>query len=276
MRKEIIYRRYAFEIFLLLSMALIARGHAQVNTEVMRKEDIKPGLHFDAGGDVGYVEGNSSLFQNRSNLRLDYVQDWGQLFLVANYRLGSKDKLLFINKGFSHFRAVKTIRSPVYGELFLQQEFNEFIQLKNRMLIGSGLRIKWNEGKSAVDSVQKVHLITGIGLMWEREVIDTTGPDGAGGDPVHGELASLLRSTNYVVFNWNPKPTIGFLTTAYFQFDTKRLADYRILTRSTLKVGLTKRLSLTLNLNLRYDSEPPGEIKSMDLDLRNGFSYSFK
>lgn len=262
-------------LFLLSPLILFSIANAQVNTEAMRKENLKPGLYLDGGGDMGYIDGNSNLFQNRSNLRLDYVQDWGQIFLVANYRLGSKEKLIFINKGFSHFRAVKSFRSPVYGELFLQQEFNEFIQLSNRTLIGSGLRIKWNETGSIADSSRKCILITGVGLMWEREVIDS-GPDGTEGDPVYGNLASLLRSTNYIVFEWNPKPAIGFLATGYFQFDTQRLADYRILTRSTLKVGLTKRLSLTLDLNLRYDSEPPGKIEPLDIDFRNGFSYSFK
>jgi hypothetical protein len=230
---------YAFSLLLFLGIALITSSRAQVNTEAMRKVDLTPGLHLDIGGDIGYIGGNSSLFQNRSHLRLDYVQDWGQLFLVANYHLGMKDQLLFINKGFSHFRAVKPIRSAFSGELFLQQEFNEFIQLNDRMLIGSGLRIKWNESEDSGESSQKLSLVTGVGLMWEREKIDA-GPEGTEGDPVHGELASLLRSTNYVVFDWAPKSTIGF------------------------------------DLNLRYDSEPPGEIEPLDLELRNGFSYTFR
>lgn len=241
----------------------------------MRKEDLSPGIHLNVGGDVGYVGANSSLFQNRSNLRLDHVQEWGQLFLVANYHLGMKDGLLFINKGFAHLRAVKFIRSTISGELFLQQEFNEFIQLKDRMLVGSGLRIRWIELGGFGDLSPKLTLHTGVGLMWEREKIDS-GSDATGGDPVHGELASLLRSTNYVVFDWAPESTIGFLTTAYFQFDTQRLADYRILSSATIKIGLTKRLSLTLDMNLRYDSEPPGEIEPLDLELRNGFSYTFR
>ena len=274
MGKIVIHSRQYIPAFVLWIMMSTGIG-AQVNTEAMRKEDLKPGFHANVGGEFGYVGGNSSLLQNRSNLRLDFVQEWGQLFLVADYHLGVKDERLFINKGFAHFRAVKQARSVVAGELFLQQEFNEFIQLNSRTLVGTGLRIKWNKSSELGELAEKLSLATGAGLMWEREVIDT-GPAGTGGDPVHGELASLLRSTNYVVFNWNPKPAIGFLTTAYFQFDTQRLADYRILTRSTLKADLTKRLSLTFDLNMRYDSEPPVGIKSMDLDLRNGFSYSFK
>jgi hypothetical protein len=275
MVRETGHQLYAFRLLLFLGIALITSSRAQVNTEAMRKDDLTPGLHLDIGGDIGYIEGNSSLFQNRSHLRLDYVQEWGQLFLVANYHLGMKDQLLFINKGFSHLRAVRQLRSPIYGEVFLQQEFNEFIQLNDRILVGSGLRIKWNELEGFGKSSQELSLVTGVGLMWEREKIDA-GPEGTAGDPVHDELASLLRSTNYAVFDWAPTSTIGFMITTYFQFDTQRLSDYRILASSTLKVSLSKRLSLTLDLNIRYDSEPPGEIEPLDLELRNGFSYTFR
>ncbi|MFB0515582.1 MAG: DUF481 domain-containing protein [Candidatus Neomarinimicrobiota bacterium] len=258
-----------------LGLLLGTLSEAQVNTESMRREDLGPGFHVDLGGDVGYTDGNSNLFQNRSNLRFDYVRDWGQMFLVSYYRISKKDKAFFINKGFSHLRTVKNLRGAFYGEVFLQKEFNEFIQLQDRQLIGGGLRIKWNETEQFKALPEHLHLATGIGFMWEREEIDT-GPDGTQGDPFHGSLASLIRSTNYLVFNWTPKPSLGLLTTAYFQIDTRRISDYRVLARSTFNVAITKRLGLTLDMNLRYDSEPPGQVKAVDIDFSNGFSYKFK
>lgn len=257
----------------LIGLMLISDGMAQVNTEAMRKEDIEPGAHIDLGGNIGYTEGNSNLFQNRSKLRLDYIQDWGHMFLVANYRLGRKDETLFINKGFTHFRTVKPLWQALSGEFFLQKEFNEFIQLQDRQLLGLGLRIKWHELQPFSTRFEHLQLITGVGIMSEREEIDI-GADGTRRDPVHGALAQLIRSTNYIVLGWKPKESLAFLTTAYFQFDTHRAEDYRILTQSTLKVAITKRLALTIEMNLRHDSEPPGDVKAFDLDLTNGFAYT--
>jgi len=243
----------------ILWLSPIAITLSQVNTEAMRMEGLSPGFHFDLGGNFGYADGNSSLFQNRSNLRLDYVPDWGQIFLVSNYRISTKDKTLFINKGFSHLRTVKALRRSLYGEVFVQKEFNEFINLRDRQLLGGGVRIKWNEMEQIKLFPEHLQFAMGIGLMWEREVIDA-GPDGTQGDPIHGTLASLLRSTNYVVLNWIPKESLAILTTAYFQADTRRASDYRILVRTTLKVALAKRLDLTIDMNLRHDSEPPGGV----------------
>ncbi|UCD37944.1 MAG: DUF481 domain-containing protein [Fidelibacterota bacterium] len=241
----------------------------------MRKEDLGPGFHFNLGGNLGYTDGNSSFFQNRSNLRIDYVRGWGQAFLASNYRVSIKDKNLFINKGFSHLRVVKSLRKALYGEVFVQKEFNEFIQLKDRQLLGGGLRIKWDEVESFTFIPEQLQLATGIGVMWEREVFNIES-DGGQGDPIHGDLAALLRSTNYMVLNWRPRETLGFLTIAYFQVDTRRVSDHRILALSTLRVMIAKRLELTVEMNLRYDSEPPEGVESMDLDFTNGFSYRFK
>ncbi|NQV37431.1 MAG: DUF481 domain-containing protein [Candidatus Marinimicrobia bacterium] len=248
---------------------------AQINTETYRQENLKKGIHFSAGGDIGYVEGNSSIFQNGSTGWLDYIQDWGYIFAVTNYQIKMKDKKLFLNKGFSHLRVVKSGKEPRSIELFLQQEFNEFIQLESRSLAGLGLRINWNPKQSQATETSKVLVFSGFGLMVEREIIDS-GPDGNLGDPVHGDKIILLRSTNYLVLNWNPTPAIKILTTTYYQPDVKRWVDYRILNRVTLKIDLTKRLSATLNFNMRYDSEPPGTIKHLDIDINNGFSYNFK
>ncbi|UCD37885.1 MAG: DUF481 domain-containing protein [Fidelibacterota bacterium] len=199
----------------------------------------------------------------------------GRFFLVSNYQISKKDKLLFINKGFSHLRTVKSLRRSLYGEVFVQKEFNEFINLRDRQLLGGGLRIKWDEMERIKLFPEQLQFAMGIGLMWEREVIDA-GADGTQGDPIHNTLALLLRSTNYVVLKWTPKESLAILTTAYFQVDTRRASDYRILARTTLRVALTKRLELTVDVNLRHDSEPPGGVKALDLDLVNGFSYRFK
>ncbi|UCH11256.1 MAG: DUF481 domain-containing protein [Fidelibacterota bacterium] len=260
-------------LVVLMGCIFISGAIAQVNTEAMRKEDLEPGAHINLGGSVGYTDGNSNLFQNRSKLRLDYVQDWGHLFLVANYRLGSKDKTNFINKGFTHFRAAKPLWPALSAELFLQKEFNEFLQLQDRQLVGLGLRIKWHQLEPFHGKFEHLQLATGVGFMHEREAIDI-GPDGTQGDPVHGDLAKLVRSTNYIVLGWKPKESLRILTTGYFQIDTRRTQDYRLLSQTTLKVSVTKRLAITIDMNLRYDSEPPGDVEAFDIDLTNGFEYT--
>ena len=251
----------------LLLTSLLA---AQVNTEALRREDLAPGLHTTLGADLGVIAGNSSLLQLKSNLRFDYRNGGNHFFLVTQYQQGRTDTL-FINKGFAHLRGVSTLRPRLQVEGFLQREFNEFINLEDRQLAGGGVRIRWLQRQDTAETPPPLQLNTGIGLMWERERIDTTGQ--APGDPYHGAVASLVRSTNYLVVQWKVDDRLTLFSTTYYQVDLSSLSDYRVLWEGSLGVTLTRRLSLTINLNLRYDSEPPRGIKHYDLEITNGVSY---
>ncbi|MBA7711287.1 hypothetical protein ES703_120245 [subsurface metagenome] len=243
---------------------------AQVNTEALRREDLTPGLHTTLGADLGLIAGNSSLLQLKSSLRFDYLTGGNHFFLVTQYQRGSTDTL-FINKGFAHLRGVKVLKPRLQIEGFLQREFNEFINLEDRQLAGGGVRIRWLQRQDTAEESPPLQLNTGIGLMWERERIDTTGQ--ASGDPYHGAVASLVRSTNYLVVRWQLDDRLALFSTTYYQVDLGRFSDYRVLWEGSLGVTLTRRLSLTINLNLRYDSEPPEGIKPYDLEITNGVSY---
>ncbi len=258
-----------FRLSILFLASLLA---AQVNTEALRREDLSPGLHTTLGADLGLIAGNSNLLQLKSNLRFDYRKGGNHFFLVTQYQQGRTDTL-FINKGFAHLRGVRALRPRLQVEGFLQREFNEFIALEDRQLAGGGLRIRWRERQTSSDKSSPLQLNTGIGLMWEREQIDTTSQ--APGDPEHGAVASLVRSTNYLVVRWQLDDRLTLFSTTYYQFDLRRMSDYRVLWEGRLNFTITKRLSLTVNLNLRYDSEPPRGIKPLDLEITNGVSYSF-
>jgi len=254
----------------LAALILTSTLAAQVNTEALRREDLAPGLHTTLGADLGVIAGNSDLLQLKSNLRFDYRSGGNHFFLVGQYQQGRTDTL-FINKGFAHLRGVRALGPRYYVEGFLQREFNEFIALEDRQLVGGGVRIRWRQRQDPSEKPPPLQLNTGIGLMWEREQIDTTGQ--ASGDPVHGAVASLIRSTNYLVVRWQLDDRLALFSTTYYQVDLGRFSDYRILWEGRLGVNLTKRLSLTLNLDLRYDSEPPEGIKPYDLEITNGVSY---
>ncbi len=255
----------------LAALILTSLLTAQVNTEALRREDLSPGLHTTLGADLGLIAGNSDLLQLKSSLRFDYRKGGNHFFLVTQYQQGRKDEQLFINKGFAHLRGVRALRPRLQVEGFLQREFNEFINLEDRQLAGGGLRIRWRQPQDPSETPPPLQLNTGVGLMWERERIDTTGQ--ASGDPVHGAVASLIRSTNYFVVQWKVDERLTLFSTTYYQVDLRRPSDYRILWEGRLGVNLTRRLSLTINLNLRYDSEPPEGIKSYDLEITNGVSY---
>ena len=259
---------------LILSMFMLGAGTivAQVNTESLRKTIQEPGLHFNLGATLNMMTGNRNLFQTQIKTRFDQVQTWGHLFLVSNYKMSSKDETVFVNQGFAHLRYMREFTPSYTGEIFSQLEFNEFIRLNQRTLMGAGLRIK----RSALNEKgSQLSVVFGLGFMLERESIDS-GPDASLGDPIHGDLAELLRSSNYFVLAYSPWDHVTIQSTTYYQVDTQRFQDYRLLSQSLLEVGLGKRLALSTELNIRYDSEAPGGVQSQDLEYTQGVSFTFK
>ena len=265
-------RSLATAAIVLAFFTLGSTAVAQVNTEALRREGRSSGWHTGLAADLGILAGNSALVRLRSNLRFDYLTERGHTFFVAQYQRGVQGRSLFLNKGFAHLRRVRTLNPRYQVEAFLQREFNDFINLDDRQLVGGGLRIRWRQSPDSLGNLQSVHLNIGFGAMWERERIDTTGQ--AMGNPGHGPVTSLIRSTNYLVFQLQLDDRLILSSTTYYQVNLSRFADYRILWEGALNITLTRRLSLRLNLNLRYDSEPPTGVKPLDLEITNGLSYS--
>ena len=247
----------------LTALLLTSLLTGQVNTEAMRRADSSLGWHSDLSADAGLIAGNSNLVDLKGGLRFDYLAPGGHVFLVSQYQRGLQDTALFINKGFVHLRGVRYLRPGRALEGFVQQEFNEFINLRSRSLVGGGLRLEFPSPADSTAGALGLNL--GIGLMWERE---------APTDKAQ-ETVTLLRSTNYVVLRWAVDDRLALSSTAYFQVDTGSLSDYRIIWDGGLSITVYRRLALNLKVNLRYDSEPPGDIKPYDIELTNGLSYSF-
>lgn len=136
---------------LLISASISAvPASAQVNTEAMRGDGGTPGLHSSLEGHFTWVSGNAEFVKTNGLARADYVRDRYHGFLVGNYELGRQDDETFIRNGFAHFRNVVGLLPRTALELFAQLEFNEFLMLQQRRLLGAGLR--YNLGASAGDA----------------------------------------------------------------------------------------------------------------------------
>ena len=63
--------------------------------------------------------------------------------------------------------------------------------------------------------------------------------------------------------------------TTYIQPRCADFKDIRILTETVLQVELSKHVSLTVPFSMRYDSEPPDDIRSLDTSLGTGLVLNF-
>ncbi len=160
-----------------------------------------------------------------------------------------------------------TLNETYTLETFLQKEFNDFIELKDRNLIGGGVRmvlLRSRKGEINGEEFSRIYWAIGIGAMWENEEIEV----------VAEENTNLIRSTNYISLNWQIDKRLNFTLISYFQPALRSFSDFRILSEGSMGFNLTRAVIFKTTVSLRSDNEPPRGIKKHDLELTNGLSVS--
>ena len=115
----------------------------QINTETLRGDHATPGISQNLNLSFAYISGTSKIIFLNASYRLDYTakSNWYGFFETKYERAFDKESQeKFSNRGFGHLRAVRQVASNIQVEGFLQKEFNYFIDLENRELIGGGFR----------------------------------------------------------------------------------------------------------------------------------------
>ncbi len=236
----------------------------QVNTEAMRSEENSDGFTNQFNLELGYEKANSEVLELATEYRLDYTKvNNFHSFMVINLENGYEKendlpKNIITNKGFAHLRITKDFFSNYQMEVFTQYEFNEFLLLNDRYLLGTGLRIGLQKSE-----LTNTHI--GIGLMVEKEIYDLS---------IENEK-NLLRSTNYIKNNITLNSNIELSNTAYFQIASDDFNDYRILYDGGLDFHVNKSFAFTTELNYRYDNDPQGNLGHSYIQVSNGVSFNF-
>jgi len=248
-------------IGLVLLVSIIS---SQVNTEAMRSAKNSNGFQNKFNLELGYEKASSEVFNFVSEYRLDYIKPNNlHSFMVISLENGYEKKEdtpqnIITNKGFIHLRTTKILTPKYQVEIFTQYEFNEFLLLNDRYLLGSGLRISFQKSESS-------NTFLGIGLMVEKETYNIDGENDK----------SLYRSTNYIKNNFSLNSNIELSNTAYFQIASTDFNDYRILYDGGLEFHANDFFAFTISLNYRYDNEPHGDLGSSYIQISNGISFNF-
>ena len=251
---------------LLLIFISIAPLHlfSQVNTEVFRKEFSGDGLFHQINFDLGIVKGNTEFTSVRTSYRADYLEEKFHHFGVLSYGYAEDDVRKKENRGFIHLRSSYEWLSFMAIEAFFQKEFNEFILLKDRNLLGGGGRVRIINTSFDLDTSQSkkfdVYAYIGFGAMIENEYINTK----------PRKDATVGRMTSYTSIGANISQDMMFKIVVYYQPCFANFDDYRALSEGSLNFKISKHFSFRTAMVLRYDSRPPLNVKPRDLNLFSG------
>ena len=228
---------------------------SQVNTEAMRDNTNIPGAHHNLRASCSYISANSEILFINGNYRLDYnsMSQWKYFFIAKYNHAFEKSKDPFSNKGFGHVRGIYQLHPKLEIESFVQKEFNYFINLEDRELIGGGIRS--NPFKK---------LFIGIGAMYEKEIYQNI-----------DDTKDFIKSTNYINYKAQPADRISINNVLYYQFKIENIEHFRILWDGNIQVEGTEWLSFYINFKYRYDVSNINPNGNSYFELTNGIGIHF-
>ena len=137
-------------------------------------------------------------------------------------------------------------------ESFLQKEFNYFIDLENRELIGGNVRF---------NPFKKFFIATGA--MHEKEVYQSEVEQ------------NFMKSTSYINYSMQPMEKVTIENVLYYQFKLEAMNNYRILWDGTLSFQGSDWLSFYLSCKYRYDISEINPDGSSYFEITNGMGFRF-
>lgn len=252
-------------MFLLVAFALlfVAASPAQafVNIERLRWADGGQGFSGLVDFGLDLKRGNSQITDLSASGTAGYRKERNLLFLIGEGEYGDRGGTRYLNNAMAHLRYNRTLNEFWVAEAYTQLEEDEFRLLLNRSLVGAGMRWSGQGGRSFNNAF-------GLSLLAEQLRYDL--PQG---NPNREDDA--LRLSGYAVLEWAFSETATLDLTAYLQPRLNDWSDLRGTSEGALRVILTERLSLTVGINLAYDSDPVGNVEPYDLSLSNTLSFAF-
>ena len=243
------------KIVSLIYIAYLSLIFSQVNVEAQRNYMEKLGKNQSINFNWNLSSGNSDYSIANLNYRFDDRTEQLHKFLTMSLTQGNEDGDTIKDKGFVHLRHVFELNPLRSLEIFLQLEYDKFIDLELRKLLGAGFRVNHIKNSRWI-------LYTGHSVMVETEHYS------------NHNVTNIIRLSEYISFTYKATTSSISLVT-YLQPNIGDIEDIRMLSDLTWDIPLSKQLSLQLSLSSRFDNEPEFELDSWDIETKTGLRYLF-
>lgn len=221
----------------------------------------KEGLDGEVSLGAKYNSGNSDSISVGTALKGQYSEKEWLLYLIAAYNYGESNREKDTNDGLVHLRYVHTIADTAYDyELFLQTEFNEFQDIKERNLAGANIRRKLDL------SFDKFYV--GLGLFYSYVEPDIVTPV----DPIY----KRIKMNSYISFLKKINENFSITYLGFYQPNVEDFSDFRISQILQLNTSLTDDLMLSFDIHHKYNATPYHDIENSDVRSTINLKYKLK
>ena len=232
-----------FILFFCLSLSCHFYNAQLINIEEKRLNSDEQGWNGNIDFNAKYTQNTRTVWQLSNKVSLQYRKEKSTHLFLNDISLVRSNNSDLINYGYAHYRYTRLIEQEknIKWESYAQIQYNSVQKIRQRSLVGTGLRFK-------IINTDSVYLSYGWSMMYEYE--ETTTP----------EYSSLIRNSNYLAFDWKISKSWEFKTITYFQPSIGDFSDFRLSNESNVSHKLTKYISLVFNVNVLYDSNPPIDV----------------
>lgn len=252
-----------------LAALLLASGaHAQTILNVERfqmdeVEEFHAGISLSGSAQFGNTEVVNVRGEGIMGYRAVEGRHWPRIIFGGSY-LRQRGQPAILDNRFVQLRYSYRLSDRWSTFHFVQMQRNQTLLLRERELLGSGLR-------AVVARGEHTSLDLGTGLMFEREVLESQalGP----GDQAR---VRTVRVTNMGVLTHELPSGSRLVSITYFQPGLRTPADFRLLSELGLRAPVTTVLGLTLSGNWRHDSRPPAALRANDIGVNVGLSIDVR
>ena len=250
--------------FVILSFSALSQ--TIVNTEKLFHDD-EDGLAFASELIGSTMQGNAQLYLLESSLNLRYKNKKHTTKLFTGGSYVNENAEVISNSLFGQLRYNYLINSKSQFFSFYQLQTNKILLLKSRQLIGAGYRRSLFH--LGTDSTSSLKFDCSIGAMQEEENLNAL--ELGLNDQVYSNYTRGIISAIISVKLGNG---VSVVNTIYIQSKITDLSDYRLLNETNLIFEINKWLAISLDIEYRYDGDPPSVLKPSDLNTNMGFVLS--
>lgn len=247
-------------IFYLLALIFfVTNSSAQVNIEKYNNLQRSNGLNGNLSFYFSSKTGNTDIQEFEIDARINLIGEKYYSFIIGQGEYGWNEGNEYSNNALLHLRYIRKLNDIINPEFFTQINYNKSRLLLFRSLAGIGLR-------TTLLSDTVSNFTYGTAYMYEYENLDNSK------SIFQLSKTNHHRWSNYLSYSSSLSRNSHLSIVIYLQPRFDDFKDVRMLSENHLGVGLTDKLSLSINFNLMYYSRPPIGVKELDTNTKVGFS----
>jgi hypothetical protein len=231
--------KFYIQIIIFVSLVVSNTVYSQVvNIENKRIYDDTLGLSGSVESTLSTMKTKDLLLNLAFRPKIQFKTKNHYYLILTDLMYSKGGDKVYSNLGLIHFQYAYRIKGPLKWESYSQAQYNQLLDQKSRLIIGSGLRLKCFDKN-------KYKIFTGLSAFFEREEIESS-----------RLIIEDVRLSEYISWYFDPKKHYFFSGVMYIQPMINNFKDIRVMGQYSINFHFTKRTDFKIEFTHFYGSRP--------------------